>query len=104
MLPTTSASTVNPDQAASARALGPIHERTIFGRSLLLFDGVDRDRLTALGWWGGTTVIVGLTAGFVAAAIVSLILIAVGRLERRGSVPLGAYLGAGAAIVVWAWH
>jgi len=59
---------------------------------------------TALGWWGGTTVIAGLTAGFVAAAVVSLILIAVGRLERRGSVPLGTYLAAGAAIVVWAWH
>jgi leader peptidase (prepilin peptidase)/N-methyltransferase len=59
---------------------------------------------TALGWWGGTTVIIGLTAGFVAAAIVSLILIAAGRLERQGSVPLGTYLGAGAAIVVWVWH
>jgi ABC-2 type transport system ATP-binding protein len=40
---------VNPDQAAAARSLGPIYERTIFGRSLMLFDGIDRDRLAALG-------------------------------------------------------
>ncbi len=59
---------------------------------------------TALGWWGGSTVIIGLTAGFVAAAIVSLILGALGRLERRGSIPLGTYLGTGTAIVVWVWH
>jgi ABC-2 type transport system ATP-binding protein len=41
--------TVNPQQLAAARTLGPIHERQIFGRSVLLFDGVDRDRLAALG-------------------------------------------------------
>lgn len=58
---------------------------------------------TALGWWGGTTVIIGLTPGFVAAGTASLILIAAGRLERRGSLPLGTYLGAGTAIVVWVW-
>jgi ABC-2 type transport system ATP-binding protein len=28
---------VNPDQLAAARALGPIHERQVFGRSILLF-------------------------------------------------------------------
>jgi ABC-2 type transport system ATP-binding protein len=37
------------DQAVSARALGPIHERQVFGRSILLFDGVDRERLAAFG-------------------------------------------------------
>jgi ABC-2 type transport system ATP-binding protein len=41
--------TVNPQQLAAARTLCPIHERQIFGRSILLFDGVDRDRLAALG-------------------------------------------------------
>jgi ABC-2 type transport system ATP-binding protein len=40
---------VLPDNAAAARALGPIHERQVFGRSVLLFDGVDRARLAALG-------------------------------------------------------
>ena len=38
-----------PDQAAAARALGPIHERQAFGRAHLLFDGVARDRLAPLG-------------------------------------------------------
>jgi ABC-2 type transport system ATP-binding protein len=37
------------DQLAAARALAPIHERQLFGRSILLFDGVDRQRLAALG-------------------------------------------------------
>ena len=41
--------TVNPDQIAAARALKPMHERQVFGRSLLLFDGVDRQQLAALG-------------------------------------------------------
>lgn len=40
---------VLPDQAPAARALGPIHERQVFGRSLLLFDGVDRTQLAAFG-------------------------------------------------------
>ena len=40
---------VNPDKAAAARALKPIHERQVFGRSVLLFDHVDRDQLAALG-------------------------------------------------------
>lgn len=40
---------VHPDHVAAARALGPIHERQMFGRSILLFDGVDRVQLTALG-------------------------------------------------------
>jgi ABC-2 type transport system ATP-binding protein len=41
--------TVNPDRIAAARALAPIHERSSFGRTVLLFDGADHDRLAALG-------------------------------------------------------
>ncbi len=55
--------TVNPDQVAAARALKPMYERQVFGRSILLFDlkldrginqnGVnqndDRQQLAALG-------------------------------------------------------
>jgi ABC-2 type transport system ATP-binding protein len=40
---------VNPDQVAAARALGPIYERQIFGRSVLLYDGADRAQVAALG-------------------------------------------------------
>src|SRR5216117_2302031 len=43
---------VNPENAAAARALKPIHERQVFGRSILLFDlkrdGVDRQQLAGL--------------------------------------------------------
>lgn len=41
--------TVSPGQVAAARALKPIQEREVFGRSLLLFDGVERQQLAALG-------------------------------------------------------
>ena len=40
---------VNPEHIAAARALKPIYERPVFGRSVLLFDHVNRDQLTALG-------------------------------------------------------
>src|SRR5579862_5984289 len=40
---------VGPEQLASARGLGPIRERQVFGRTVLLFEGVDRARLTPLG-------------------------------------------------------
>jgi ABC-2 type transport system ATP-binding protein len=40
---------VNPEQVAAARALRPIHERKVFGRSILLFDHADRQQLAALG-------------------------------------------------------
>jgi ABC-2 type transport system ATP-binding protein len=40
---------VNPENLAAARALRPIHERHVFGRSILLFDNADRQRLAALG-------------------------------------------------------
>jgi ABC-2 type transport system ATP-binding protein len=40
---------VNPDKAETARALKPLNERQIFGKSIFLFDGVDRARLAELG-------------------------------------------------------
>jgi ABC-2 type transport system ATP-binding protein len=40
---------VLPDHLVAARALKPIHERQIFGRTILLFDQVDRRQLAALG-------------------------------------------------------
>jgi ABC-2 type transport system ATP-binding protein len=40
---------VRPDQASAARALGPMRERQVLGRSIMLFDGADRQRLAALG-------------------------------------------------------
>ena len=40
---------VNPEQVSAARALQPIQERQVFGRSILLFDRVERQRLAALG-------------------------------------------------------
>jgi ABC-2 type transport system ATP-binding protein len=40
---------VRPGHQAEARALKPIHERETLGGSVLTFDGVDRNRLAALG-------------------------------------------------------
>jgi ABC-2 type transport system ATP-binding protein len=40
---------VNPEQLAAARALKPMQERQVFGRSILLFANVDRQQLVALG-------------------------------------------------------
>jgi len=40
---------VLPEHAAAARALGPIHERQVFGRIIMLFDRVERERLAPLG-------------------------------------------------------
>ncbi len=40
---------VNPEQLAAARELKPIHERSVFGRSVLLFDSIERERAAALG-------------------------------------------------------
>jgi ABC-2 type transport system ATP-binding protein len=40
---------VRPDETAAARALSPINERQALGRTILLFDGADRERLAALG-------------------------------------------------------
>jgi len=46
--------TVRPEQLGAARALRPIHDRQVLGRSILLFDlmmldHVDRQQLAALG-------------------------------------------------------
>lgn len=40
---------VQPNDVAAARALNPMHERQVFGRSVMMFDGVERDQLSALG-------------------------------------------------------
>ncbi|WP_300617818.1 ABC transporter ATP-binding protein [Dokdonella sp.] len=40
---------VNPDRADAARALRPLNERQIFGKSIFLFDGIERSRLAELG-------------------------------------------------------
>jgi ABC-2 type transport system ATP-binding protein len=40
---------VKPETVEAARALKPISERQVFGRSILLFDGVDRQKLSPLG-------------------------------------------------------
>jgi ABC-2 type transport system ATP-binding protein len=40
---------VRAEDLAAARALRPIHERQVFGRSLMIFDAVDRERLAAFG-------------------------------------------------------
>jgi ABC-2 type transport system ATP-binding protein len=40
---------VHPEQVDTARALRPLHERPIFGRSVMLFDGADRQQLAQLG-------------------------------------------------------
>src|SRR5436309_1220380 len=40
---------VNPEHVAAARALKPIHERQMFGRSVMLFDGANREQVAALG-------------------------------------------------------
>ena len=40
---------VHPEKAAAARALKPVSERQVFGGSILLFDGVDRQQLAVLG-------------------------------------------------------
>ena len=41
--------TVNPENAAAARAMKPMQERQVFGRSVMLFDGIAREPLDALG-------------------------------------------------------
>lgn len=40
---------VHPDHLSGARSLKPMSERQVFGRSVLLFDRVDRNQLAALG-------------------------------------------------------
>ena len=40
---------VHPDHVAGARSLKPLNERQVFGRSVMLFDHVDRGQLASLG-------------------------------------------------------
>jgi ABC-2 type transport system ATP-binding protein len=40
---------VHPGQVEAARALAPLHERQVFGRSLFLFENAQRSTLEALG-------------------------------------------------------
>jgi ABC-2 type transport system ATP-binding protein len=40
---------VNPDQVAAARAFKPLKERQVFGRSIMLFDHLNREQLAPLG-------------------------------------------------------
>ena len=40
---------VHPERLAEALSLGPIHERKVLGRSILLFDNADRRQLAGLG-------------------------------------------------------
>jgi ABC-2 type transport system ATP-binding protein len=40
---------VNPERLPAARSFRPMHERQVFGRSILLYDRADRQQLAALG-------------------------------------------------------
>jgi ABC-2 type transport system ATP-binding protein len=40
---------VRPEHVGAARALNPIHERQVFGRSVMLFDRADREQLEKFG-------------------------------------------------------
>ena len=40
---------VHPGQVAAARALKPMHDRQVLGRSILLFDHIEREQISGLG-------------------------------------------------------
>jgi len=40
---------VEPDRLSAAKALNPIDQRMVFGKSVMLFDGVAREQLSVLG-------------------------------------------------------
>ncbi len=40
---------VSKDQVVEARALNPLYERELFGKHIFLYDGVDENKLSALG-------------------------------------------------------
>ena len=40
---------VKPDRVAAARAIKPMHEREVLGRSFFLYDGADQQQLAAFG-------------------------------------------------------
>jgi ABC-2 type transport system ATP-binding protein len=46
----------SPAQVDAARALKPFHERPVFGRTVLFYDGVPRERLAPLGDVGTPTI------------------------------------------------
>ncbi|MDH3547073.1 MAG: ABC transporter ATP-binding protein, partial [Gammaproteobacteria bacterium] len=37
------------NNVATARGLGPIHEREVFGKKVMIFEGIDREKLAGLG-------------------------------------------------------
>ena len=41
--------TTSGDDADKARQLGPIYERDVFGKKVMTFEGVDRDKVAAFG-------------------------------------------------------
>jgi len=41
--------TTSGEDADTARKLQPIHERDVFGKKVMVFEGIDRDRLAGLG-------------------------------------------------------
>ncbi len=40
---------VHSGQEDTARAIGAIHERQVFGRTILLFENADREKLATMG-------------------------------------------------------
>ncbi|PRC92004.1 ABC transporter ATP-binding protein [Solimicrobium silvestre] len=40
---------IEPERLSAAKELGPIDQRTVFGKSVMLFDGVAHEQLAALG-------------------------------------------------------
>lgn len=40
---------VGPEQADAARAMGPLDERSVFGKTIFLFDGISKPRLAEMG-------------------------------------------------------
>jgi len=47
---------VSPDRLEAARAVGPFHERTVFGRTVMFFEGKGEAQLAPLGEVGTPTV------------------------------------------------
>jgi leader peptidase (prepilin peptidase) / N-methyltransferase len=73
------------------------------GRGMGLGDVVLAPSLgLVLGWLGWGPSLVGLFAGFGAGALVGMVLIAVGRAQRRSAVPFGPFMLTGAALGIFA--
>lgn len=72
------------------------------GRGMGLGDVVLAPSLgLALGWLGWGPSLVGLLAGFGTGAVVGVVLIAAGRVERRSAVPFGPFMLTGAAVGIF---